>query len=88
MVDINKAFTVDENGLAIENDTLDIVTVIVNGSDDPTIAGFDAPIGSLYMRSNGTVYVKTAASTTDWTQNTAVPEMSQTNLLAFAARHG
>jgi hypothetical protein len=35
---------------------------------DPTTVGFNAPIGSLGMRTNGSHYRKTGALDTDWTQ--------------------
>ncbi|MHA1806200.1 MAG: hypothetical protein ACTSX2_01335 [Candidatus Thorarchaeota archaeon] len=34
---------------------------------DPTTTGFNAPIGSLGMRTNGSHYRKTGALDTDWT---------------------
>jgi hypothetical protein len=87
MADINKSFAVDENGLLIDNDALDIETLLVNGIADPTIVGYDAPIGSLYLRTNGTLYIKTAAGLTNWTA-AAASAMTLPNILAFCARHG
>lgn len=61
MADISNAFVVP-NGLSI-NDVLGIF----QGSGDPT-SGEVAPVGSLYLRSNGEVYCKTGSGNTEWTK--------------------
>ena len=40
---------------------------IIEGSVDPSAVSTPATIGSLYLRSNGTVYRKSGAGDTDWT---------------------
>ena len=64
---LDRSFTVDENGIVIDNDLDDIETAIVNGSVDPSVAGQAAPVGSLFLRSTGLTYVKTDVLDTDWT---------------------
>jgi len=50
-------------GLILENDV-----EVLDGVDDPTSGGgVEAPIGSLYLRTNGSTYHKTGAGNTDWT---------------------
>ncbi len=52
-------------------------TDVTSGSADPTAgAGVVAPIGSLYLRDNGTLYQKTNTGDTDWTVFTATPAAS------------
>lgn len=58
--DLSLSFAV-ENGLSI-NDVLGIFA----GWADPSVAGFDAPIGSLYARTTGHLYQKVDAQDTGW----------------------
>ena len=45
---------------------------ILNGSADPTAgAGFEAALGSIYQRTNGSTYTKTGSANTAWTVNAA-----------------
>lgn len=61
MADINLAFSV-EKGLS-----LDDIVGIFTGVNDPTIgAGESAPIGSLFLRQDGSLYQKTGAGDTVW----------------------
>ena len=40
------------------------------GDDNPAIAGFEAPVGSLYLRrSNGTLFQKTGLDDNAWIEN-------------------
>jgi len=39
---------------------------IVAGVDDPTISGQTAPLGSLYLRTNGDIFKKAGAGNIDW----------------------
>jgi len=50
-----------------QNLNLNGVVTVGSGSADPSIAGFPAPIGSIYLRTNGTFFVKSAAPDTGWT---------------------
>jgi hypothetical protein len=45
---------------------LDGVLGIFQGSIDPSVSGWDAPIGSLFIRTNGSLYQKETAPTTGW----------------------
>lgn len=57
-----------------ENDSLGGgVPQVFVGSADPSVAGFYASRGSLYMRTNGSVYIKTGTGTTDWGLVTTTP---------------
>lgn len=63
MADINSAFTT-YNGIS-----LDDIVGLFQGTDDPTSgAGEAAPVGSLFLRTNGELYQKTGAADTAWTQ--------------------
>ena len=62
MANIDKAFDIEL--LSLKDSVL-----VVTGTDDPrTGAGFEAPVGSLYLRSNGELYTKTGTSDTGWSQ--------------------
>jgi len=46
---------------------LDDTVLLTQGSADPTIgAGYEAPVGSLYLRTNGSVYRKVDTADVDW----------------------
>lgn len=45
---------------------LDGVLGIFQGAIDPSVSGWDAPIGSLFIRTNGSLYQKETAPTTGW----------------------
>jgi len=61
MANIDDAFTIDK--LSLDDNVL-----MVAGSIDPTIStGYEAPIGSLYVRTNGELYQKTNTADVDWT---------------------
>lgn len=50
------------------------VVKVMSGSADPTAAGgVAAPIGSAYLRTNGSLYIKTAVGNTAWTKNALLP---------------
>lgn len=63
MAIIDNAFTVDEHGVFLNFTT----AVLTEAADPSTGLGETAPIGSIYLRTNGVLYVKTAAANTDWT---------------------
>ena len=56
--------------LNIKADTLEVASAnITSGAADPRSGGGTAaPVGSLYLRSNGTAWMKTGAADTDWSQ--------------------
>lgn len=60
MAEIDRAFSVP----AV---SLDDIVGIFYGDIDPSASGFDAPIGSLFLRTNGSHYRKTGAGNLDWT---------------------
>lgn len=60
MANIDNLFRIDD-GISL-NDEIGIF----QGSLDPSISGFEAPIGSFYIRNNGTTYSKTSAPDTGW----------------------
>ena len=62
MANITDAFTVDVL-------SLDDITLLASGSADPSITvGYDAPMGSLFLRTNGSLYRKTGLALVDWTE--------------------
>ena len=63
MADFSKSFSISEDGLSFDD-----VVGIIPGTDDPSTAGQAAPIGSLYMRADGSgvLYIKTNTGDTDW----------------------
>lgn len=82
MANIDNAYTVP--ALSINDNVL-----VVDGNFDPTVgAGYEAPIGSLFLRSDtGALYQKTGAADTDWALNsvgTAVPRFQ----LVYVGKHG
>lgn len=68
MANIDKAFTVDKL-------SLDDIVLITTGADDPsTGAGYEAPVGSMYLRSvNGEIYIKSDTNDTDWVKTGPLP---------------
>lgn len=60
MADIGLSFSV-ENGISLD-DEVGIFTGIV----DPSVTGENAPLGSLFIRQNGSLYQKIGAGLTDW----------------------
>lgn len=56
-----------DKGINIINENSSVETQVLNGSFDPSSAGQVADIGSLFLRSNGSAYLKTGAGATDWT---------------------
>lgn len=88
-INLNHAFTVDENGFAISDTDGNVIANLFASTDDPTVVGFNAPIGSLYLRTGvGTLYVKTGVGFTQWTVSSTPSQMSFADVLAFAAAHG
>ena len=82
MANIDSAYTVPK--LSINDNVL-----VVDGNFDPTIgAGYEAPIGSLFLRSDtGTLYQKTGPADTDWALNSigvSVPRLQ----LVYVGKHG
>jgi hypothetical protein len=60
MANIDKAFRT-------ENLSVDDLTLITSQAADPTIGpGYEAPIGSLLLRTNGSVYRKVGTADVDW----------------------
>lgn len=64
MANIDNLFRVD-NGLSL-NDELGIF----QGSLDPSSSGFEAPIGSIYIRNTGDTYSKFGSNDLNWKQFT------------------
>ncbi len=76
MSEIEKAFAV-QFGLSLNDEV-----GIFHGSEDPTSFGFDAPIGSLYLRTDGTEFQKTDSSPTDWSLKASKTPVAQTVTVA------
>lgn len=76
MGDINKAFEVPE-GLS-----LDDLTAIFTGTLAPDSNSEVAPIGSIYLRSNGEVWAKIGSGNSDWIQLQKIPHTATSNPLA------
>lgn len=49
-----------------QNLSLNGIATVGSGSADPSTAGFAGPVGSIYLRTNGSFYVKTGALDTNW----------------------
>ncbi len=47
---------------------------ILSGTEDPTVLGVRANLGSLFARTDGTLYLKTGAANTAWTNLGVVPD--------------
>lgn len=61
MANIDNAYTIDM--LSLDDNVL-----IVSGTIDPSITtGYEAPIGSVYIRTDGSMYQKTNTADVDWT---------------------
>ena len=60
MANIDTAFTL-RNGVSLDDDV-----GIFHGSVDPSSSGYEAPIGSLYLRESGELYIKTDSGDTAW----------------------
>lgn len=63
MANLLDAFNL-ENGLALNDDVL-----VISGSINPMVTGEAAPVGSLYLRTDGSIWSKTGNLNTDWVQN-------------------
>lgn len=60
MADISLAFNVEE-GLSLKDEV-----IIVSGPHDPSSTGEIAPIGSLFLRTTGALFLKTGAANNQW----------------------
>ena len=60
MADLSRFFLV-ENGLSFDDNVS-----IFSGNSDPSVVGEAAPIGSLYLSTNGSLYHKFGTAYTDW----------------------
>lgn len=61
-----------DNGFSVEILSLNDRTLITSGVGDPSIAGFEAPEGSLYLYKSGTnstLFIKRGPGDFDWTQS-------------------
>jgi hypothetical protein len=56
-----------DSAFRVEALSLDDQTYIVYGIDDPSVTGFEAPVGTLYIRLTGSTYQKTGVTNLDWT---------------------
>ena len=74
MADITKAFDVEE-GLSLKDEVL-----IISGSVDPSVAGEAAPQGSLFLRTTGSLFLKTGLADNQWYN--VGSSISQHNLLS------
>ena len=74
MADITKAFDVEE-GLSLKDEVL-----IISGSTDPSVAGEAAPQGSLFLRTTGSLFLKTGVADNQWYN--VGSSISQHNLLS------
>jgi hypothetical protein len=76
VANINAAFVV-ESGIAFD----ETQTGIFAGINDPRVgAGEAAPVGSLFVRNNGELYIKTGPADTDWQFILREPDISFDNL--------
>lgn len=81
MLDLKSLFLV-ENGLSFDDDV-----VILSGSIDPSLIGQAAPVGSLYIRTNGQLWQKFETNDVDWqlvsTEGTSVKVSSTDTTTGF-----
>ena len=61
---LTKAFELDE---ILLNDLVGVIA----GTDNPTISGVDAPVGTLYIRNNGELFQKQAGDIFQWDLKTS-----------------
>jgi len=66
MPDISLAYTLNENGLALLINDTPTHSSVTAGVADPTVTGFSTEQGAIYLRTDGTLYIKTGALDTDW----------------------
>lgn len=60
MANIDDAYTIDK--LSFDDNLL-----VTSGANDPSIGiGYEAPVGSLYIRTNGSLYQKNNSADVDW----------------------
>lgn len=74
MANIDRAFSID-NWIALQDITglqADAILIVQGSADPSTGGGFEAPIGSLYLRRDGSIYSKNSAPDTGWTLNGSV----------------
>lgn len=55
-----------DNGFSIDTLALQDLVLLTAGDLDPSVAGYEAPVGSLYLSTSGMAYRKTGALDTDW----------------------
>lgn len=68
------------SGISLDGDV-----AILKGAADPSIVGVAAPEGSLYMRTNGEIWLKFAASDISWRSPVQLTAQEQRNLDGGAA---
>jgi hypothetical protein len=79
--------TVDQ-AFEVEGILVDDKTAILTGDDHPSFPGTIAPVGTLYMRTNGLHYRKTGILDNQWTQTDAGGGGGGPQYLQFSNRLG
>lgn len=59
-------FEGERKPVLVDDPFTNTVRFILTGPEDPTIDGVRAPIGSLFLRNDGSIYRKTGTSNTTW----------------------
>lgn len=75
-----------DDAFRVEKLSLDDGVLITQGSADPTTGpGYEAPVGSLYLRTNGTLYKKVNTANVDWAAlSSTIPRINE----YFVGKHG
>ena len=63
-IDINKAFEVSGNGLAITDSNDNVLLYLTSGTGSPV--GQQAPVPTLYVDETGSIWKKIGATVNDW----------------------
>lgn len=75
-----------DDAFRVERLSLDDVVLIAHGTDDPsTGGGYEAPVGSLYLRTDGNLYRKTGSLVTDWSNS--MPSAQELSSIVVAAAY-
>ena len=67
-----------DNAFAAEKISLNDDILVATGTNNPTSTGYEAPIGSIFLRSGAQpgIYIKTGANDTDWQTASMTPRQA------------
>ncbi len=59
--------TIIDNSFSVSDITIDDKLLIFGGDQNPSITQEEAPLGSLFLRTTGSIFLKTGPNNSDWT---------------------